>query len=193
MSNQSQWKICGFVEASGEIVLLSVQASNSLAAFAQGARLKDGVSWVCAVAGDAEFEFPGDGVVDSETIIEQSDVFITDGDDEGSACAPREDILVDWVRFAQEHWDEAEFVKVNDNLRQIITLSAYAFENAGAELNLVALSYSVNEAGGKVIDFGSERLVGAKLLSNTVAVLRDGVTLEFFADNVGFKALSLRS
>ncbi len=79
MSQQKPFTVIGVVEESGQIVCHHVMAESDLNAFAQAASLDSFLSMVAALPGHISegqgISFPGEGMVCSETVLEQPDVF----------------------------------------------------------------------------------------------------------------------
>lgn len=78
----SSWRVVSVDERTGLIALDLVHARDELAAFKAAALLRaeseeahEERTFVCAVPGDVEVSFPGEGVVYMETILEDDDVF----------------------------------------------------------------------------------------------------------------------
>lgn len=72
--------VIGIVSDSGQIVADYVSAIDGMNAFAQAAQVRGSVEFVVAVPGHLsdgkdEIHYPGDSVVDVETVLEQPDVF----------------------------------------------------------------------------------------------------------------------
>ena len=73
------YSVFGFYEESGQSFLDHVQASNEYDAMRVSAESRPDATYLCAMAGllreSAGVAFAGEGVVDAQTILEQSDVF----------------------------------------------------------------------------------------------------------------------
>lgn len=71
--------VIGYYEESGQIFSDHVLADTAGGAFAASAAERPDACYVCAMPGHLfegnHVEFPGDGVVDGATILEQTDVF----------------------------------------------------------------------------------------------------------------------
>ncbi len=75
--------VVGFFEETGQITCMKVSAKDKMNAFAVAAQQKpnSSLTMVVAIAGHQDdgdsgmLAFPGEGIVDSETILEQPDVF----------------------------------------------------------------------------------------------------------------------
>lgn len=74
-----KFSVISINETSGQTVVFHVLADNSLNAFASAAAMNDNLTLVVALPGwlqeDKELFFPGESTVDSETVLEQPDVF----------------------------------------------------------------------------------------------------------------------
>lgn len=73
------YTVLGIIEQSGQTVALHVQASGSHAAFTAAARINPALQMVVALPewqsdGD-QLTFPGEGLVDGETVLSQPDVY----------------------------------------------------------------------------------------------------------------------
>lgn len=73
------YTVLGFIEQSGQILALHVQASSSQAAFTAAARINTALQMVVALPdwqseGD-QLTFPGEGLVGGETVLSQPEVF----------------------------------------------------------------------------------------------------------------------
>lgn len=85
---------------------------------------------------------------------------------------------VDWVNFSENNWDAIDFVKINGNLHQVSYVDADHLENQTWFPEIPAFKYLVDH--GQVVHFASGRLVGAVLLDEQTARLKDGTLISFF-------------
>lgn len=76
----NKFTVISFYDESGQIVCDHVTANSGSHAFALVAKQRPGCTLVSAVKGhlteaSEDIAFPGEGVVDAETVMEQPDVF----------------------------------------------------------------------------------------------------------------------
>lgn len=80
----TQWTVIAVYEHTGQIVAHHVQARSAMAAFARLAKNDPELSMVVALQGlqreGCELTFPGEGLVDGTTVLDQPDVFEVDCD-----------------------------------------------------------------------------------------------------------------
>ena len=73
------YTVIAFAEETGIIITHHVSANNGMSAFAQAAAMDPELTMVVAIEGwnkeGVELTFPGEALVDSETILDQPDVF----------------------------------------------------------------------------------------------------------------------
>lgn len=73
------YSVFGYSEDTGKISVDRVTASNQLQAFFKAAQKGQGLTFVACVNGElaegVDYECPGEGVVDEQTILDQSDIF----------------------------------------------------------------------------------------------------------------------
>jgi len=73
------YTVLGFIEQSGQTLALHVQASSSQAAFTAAARINPALQRVVALpdwqSEGSQLTFPGEGLVDGETVLSQPEVF----------------------------------------------------------------------------------------------------------------------
>lgn len=75
----NNYTVIGYYESNGQIFAHHVEADSIMGAFAVVAAMHSDAVMVCALGGEhhegEELAFPGEGVVDAETILEQPEVF----------------------------------------------------------------------------------------------------------------------
>lgn len=72
---ETEYAVIGSYGDTGQIFCHEVKSANAFAAFAVVAKDYETAEFIAAIALPAEIEFPGEGVVCAQTVLEQPDVF----------------------------------------------------------------------------------------------------------------------
>lgn len=152
------------VDDGGRIISVSVRASDAFQSFylASVARRDASVEWVCAIGRDGAIEYPGEGLVSAETVLEQPEVF--SGIESVGDLAQLFDPFVETHRETISKMTEGCAHDLDESLSEL--LDDAAFELKGEIGALLANQVDESEAEGVIA--AVERWVASEISNSTL-------------------------